>query len=53
MHSTIKGREEATPKKVGSVERNFGREMDCCHYGGEEAVVSEKGERQTDTRGNT
>ena len=44
-NSTTKGREEATLKKVGSVEMQFRREMDHGFCGGEGATVSEKGER--------
>ena len=44
---TTKGREEATFKKVGSVDMHFGRKMDhgLCGWGG--ATVVEKGKTQT------
>ena len=46
-NSTIKEREEAMLKKVGSAETWFRGEMDpgCC---GEEAMVSEKGKRENE-----
>ena len=44
-----KGREEATSKKVGSMEMRLGREMDHGHSNGEGVMVTEKGERQTFT----
>ena len=52
-NSSTKGTEEATLNKVGSVEMWLGREMDHGYYGGEKAMVVEKGERQTSTQGNT
>jgi len=50
---TTKRREEATLKKVGSVETWLRGEMDhgCC--GGEGAIVEEKGKREYSTHGNT
>lgn len=43
-NSTTKRREEATTKKVGSAESQFGREIDHGHCG-RVATVAEKGER--------
>ena len=48
-----KGREEATSKKVGSMEMRLGREMDHGHSNGEGVMVTEKGERQTDIQEST
>ena len=49
-NSTTKGREEATLKKVGRVEMQFGREIDLGHYNGKGATVLEKGKRETSTQ---
>ena len=49
-NSTTKGREKPSLKKVGNVHTWFGRETGHC--GGEEALVTEKGERQTNTQDN-
>lgn len=45
MNYTTKSKEEATLKKTESVETWLGREIDCSHWGGEEAVVTGKGYR--------
>ena len=44
-NSTTEGREEATLKKVGSMEIWFWREMDCGHCDEERAVIVEKSKR--------
>lgn len=46
-NSTTKDREEATVKKVGSAEIQFGREKDYGHLSREGATSTEKGKRQT------
>ena len=48
-NSTSKGREEATLKKVGSVEMWFRRETGHGYYGGEGSMVIEKGEKEEHT----
>lgn len=45
-NSTTKRRQEATSKKVGSVEVWFGRETNCDFCSGEIATVQRKGETE-------
>ena len=52
-NSTTKGREEATSKKVGSMETCFWREIDHDPCSGEGAAIMVKDKRQTSTQRNT
>lgn len=52
-NSATKSREEATLKKVRSMDTQLGREMDYGHCGRERALVSEKGKRQTSIQGSS
>ena len=52
-NSTTKGRDEATSKKIGSMETGLGREMDLGCGAGARATVAEKDERQASTQRST